>query len=249
MTNELIANLLMVVNLIVLEGLLSVDNAAVLAIMVKDLPGDQSKKALKYGLIGAYVMRGASLFFIAWLVNLWYLKLFGGAYLLYLTYGHFSKKVDTIEEDALQGREKSKLYHLFKKMGFSTFVTTVIFVEFMDLSFSIDNIFAAVAMSDVKWVILTGVFIGILAMRFIATWFIELMKKYSSLERAAFVVIGLLGIKLVVSAIADWQHLENVIAILNNHYTDFIFSGLTVAIFCGAVIWERLKNVAIILPK
>lgn len=245
MSNELIANLLMVVNLIVLEGLLSVDNAAVLAIMVKDLPGNQSKRALKYGLVGAYVMRGASLFFIAWLVNLWYLKLCGGAYLLYLAYGHFTKDVDTLEEDAMQGKEKSKAYHLFAKMGFTPFVTTVIFVEFMDLSFSIDNIFAAVAMSNVIWVILTGVFIGILAMRFIATWFIELMKKYSSLERAAFVVIGLLGIKLVVSAIADWRHSQKIISLLSNHYTDFIFSAVTVAVFFGAVLWEKIKKAQI----
>lgn len=242
MSNGLIANLLMVVNLIILEGLLSVDNAAVLAIMVKDLPGKQSAQALKYGLIGAYVMRGASLFFIAWLVSLWYLKFLGGAYLLYLAFGHFTKKVDTLEEDAMQGREKSKVYHLFKAMGFSTFVTTVIFVEFMDLSFSIDNIFAAVAMSNVKWVILTGVFIGILAMRFIATWFIELMKKYSSLERAAFLVIGLLGIKLVVSAIADGLQWQKMINLLGNHYMDFTFSFITVVIFFVAVVRQKMKK-------
>ena len=42
--------------LIGLEGLLAADNALVLAIMVKHLPEKQRKKALFYGLVGAFVL-------------------------------------------------------------------------------------------------------------------------------------------------------------------------------------------------
>src|SRR6476659_3792353 len=72
--------------LIIIESLLSVDNAAVLATMVMDLPKEQRNKALKYGIIGAYVFRGLCLLFAAWLVTIWWLKPLGGLYLLYLVW-------------------------------------------------------------------------------------------------------------------------------------------------------------------
>lgn len=61
--------ILIILNLIIIESLLSVDNAAVLATMVMDLPKEQREKALKYGIIGAYVFRGICLVLAAWLVK------------------------------------------------------------------------------------------------------------------------------------------------------------------------------------
>ena len=45
--------LMIILNLIIIESLLSIDNAAVLATMVMDLPQHQRSKALRYGIIGA----------------------------------------------------------------------------------------------------------------------------------------------------------------------------------------------------
>lgn len=72
--------------LILIESLLSVDNAAVLATMVMDLPKEQRNKALKYGIIGAYVFRGICLILAGFLVTIWWLKPIGGLYLLYLVW-------------------------------------------------------------------------------------------------------------------------------------------------------------------
>ena len=63
--------------LIVLEGLLAADNAVVMAVMVKHLPRDQQKKALFYGLLGAFVFRFAALFMITFLVNIWQIQALG----------------------------------------------------------------------------------------------------------------------------------------------------------------------------
>ena len=65
--------ILIILNLIIIESLLSVDNAAVLATMVMDLPKEQREKALKYGIIGAYVFRGICLVLAASLVKIWWL--------------------------------------------------------------------------------------------------------------------------------------------------------------------------------
>lgn len=97
--------ILIILNLIIIESLLSVDNAAVLATMVMDLPKEQREKALKYGIIGAYVFRGICLVLAAWLVKIWWLKAIGGLYLIYLFINYFYTK----------STPKKKTTHLIKK--------------------------------------------------------------------------------------------------------------------------------------
>ena len=80
--------------LIGLEGLLAADNALVLAIMVKHLPEKQRKKALFYGLVGAFVLRFGSLFIISFLVDVWQVQAIGAAYLLFISIKHLCGKSD-----------------------------------------------------------------------------------------------------------------------------------------------------------
>lgn len=217
-------------NLIVLESMLSVDNSVILAIMVKDLPYKQKSQALRYGLLGAYIFRGTCLFLASWLINIFWLKIVGGAYLLYLVYGHFTPKNDTIEE--VSNVNDSKIFKLIQRIGISKFWSTVVLVEIMDVCFGLDNIFAAVALSNKFWVVMTGVAIGILAMRFVAAWFVKLIEKYPSLETSAFIVIFILGIKLIIAGIADYSipfaFLKEALA---SHLFDLIFSGCMMIIF------------------
>ena len=138
---------LVILNLIVIESLLSVDNAAVLATMVMDLPEKQRNKALKYGIIGAYVFRGLCLIFAAWLVNIWWLKPIGGFYLLYLTYDYFKSKSTPETDDDTLNKNENRIYKATLGL-LGQFWATVALVEVMDLAFSIDNVFAAVAFTD-----------------------------------------------------------------------------------------------------
>src|SRR6185503_13953996 len=80
--------------LIVVEGLLSADNALVMAIMVLGLPRTQHKQALRYGLIGGFAFRIIATLLAVYLIRLAWIKLLGGLYLLYLTYGHFTGRED-----------------------------------------------------------------------------------------------------------------------------------------------------------
>ncbi len=226
----MIHTLLIILNLFILESLLSVDNAAVLAIMVKDLPKDQKIKALRYGLLGAYIFRGICLFIAAWLVKIVWLKIAGGLYLCYLVYGHFTAANDSIEEAS--ETKDSKIYRFASKLGLSRLWATVVLVEVMDLAFSIDNVFAAVALSDNFYIIMAGVAIGILAMRFVAGWFVTMIEKHPSLEKSAFIVIALLGIKLIVSGSVDYiPALSDLKELLENHIFDLSFSAVMMLIF------------------
>lgn len=241
--DDIQAGLLIILNLIVIESLLSVDNAAVLATMVMDLPKDQRKKALKYGIIGAYVFRGICLFLAAWLVKIWWLKPLGGLYLLYLAFDYFRKKnakATTTEEEEI---DKSKSWIYKSTVGLvGTFWATVALVEVMDLAFSIDNVFAAVAFTDHIWLIYIGVFIGILAMRFVAQAFVKLMEKFTFLETVAFIVIGVLGVKLTSSLVTHFYPESPISKILEGEKTDLFVSIFTVAIFILPVLSSLLFN-------
>lgn len=222
--------LMIVLNLIIIESLLSIDNAAVLATMVMDLPKKQRKRALKYGILGAYVFRGLALLFATFLVQFWYLKPLGGLYLIYLLYDWWQSKTEESSESAAIDKNNKWLYKYLNKF-IGNFWSTVLLVELMDVAFSIDNVFAAVAFSDNIVLIWIGVFIGILAMRFVAQIFITLMEKYPFLETCAFVVIGLLGLKLTMSVIPHFYPEASISLFLDSHEADWITSGLTILIF------------------
>ncbi|PUZ29808.1 DUF475 domain-containing protein [Chitinophaga parva] len=192
-------SLAVVGNLVLIESLLSVDNAAVLATMVMDLPVPERKRALRYGIIGAYVFRGLALVFASFLISFWWLKPLGGLYLLYLAVKWVWDKVRHRNVHKEKVNKKRNWLYRATVDTLGTFWATVVLVELMDIAFSIDNVFAAVAFSRNILLILFGVFTGILAMRFVAQGFVKLMERYPFLEACAFTVIGILGIKLGLS--------------------------------------------------
>lgn len=236
MLNNPLAALAVVGNLIVIESLLSVDNAAVLATMVMDLPKEQRSKALRYGIIGAYVFRGICLLLAAYIIKIWWLKPLGGLYLLYLVWDWWKGKQTPAQEDDTPDKKSNWLYKATVG-ALGNFWATVALVEIMDLAFSIDNVFAAVAFSDNIILIWLGVFIGILAMRFVAQGFVKLMEKYPFLEKAAFIVIAVLGIKLVLSLYEHFRPQSPFSKFLGSHAADWGVSLLTISIFVLPILY------------
>ncbi len=254
-----VASLIVIGNLILIESLLSVDNAAVLATMVMDLPKEQRKKALRYGIIGAYVFRGLALLFATFLVKFWFLKPLGGLYLLFLVWSWWKGKQTESKEEESVDKKGNWLYRLIAGT-FGNFWATVALVELMDMAFSIDNIFAAAAFSDNIIIIISGVFIGILSMRFVAQGFVKLMEKYTFLETCAFIVIAILGMKLIFSLYTHFYPCSPVSIFMegNNNclsvngqpaskvhtmvWGDMLVSILTVAVFCIPVVSSLLFN-------
>jgi len=225
-------------NLVIIESLLSIDNAAVLATMVGDLPKEQRQKALRYGIIGAYVFRGLCILFASFLIEFWFLKPLGGLYLLYLAYDHFQPKGSS--EDETVDKQQSWIYR--RTLGlFGNFWATVALIELMDLAFSIDNVFAVVAFTDNLILICLGVFIGILAMRLVAQVFVVLMAKYPFLETAAFLVIGILGLKLLLSLVEHFFPAHPFSRFLGSEVADAGLTVLTVAVFAVPIFasWVR----------
>ena len=186
------SDLLIVGTLIVLEGLLSADNALVLALLVRHLPQTQQRKALLYGLVGAFLLRGMGIFFARTLINLWWVCALGSAYLIGLAIRHFLKRDRHSATDAPQPKGE---------MGFWQ---TVAMVELTDLFFAIDSILVAVALvSDPSriWIVYAGGFIGIVLLRLAATFFIRLIEKYPTLDSLAYMLVGWAGVKLASASV------------------------------------------------
>ncbi len=172
--------------LIVLEGLLSADNAIVLAVMVKHLPMKQRRKALMYGLVGAYLFRFIAIGIGIILIKQWWIQVLGGGYLIYLAVSHFYKK-------SMSDDDKSDK----PPMGFWK---TVMALQLMDIAFSVDSIIAAFGVSNNMWILLIGGLIGILMMRGVAQIFLVVIEKIPELEAAAFILIFIIGVKMVGAA-------------------------------------------------
>ncbi len=182
-----------ILSLILIEGLLSVDNALAIAAMANHLPEHQKRKALRWGIIGAYAFRGIALAGAAYIIANPWLKILGAAYLIYLMCAHFTAAA---EHDQTAKLDPSRV-------AARGFWTTVASIELMDLSLSVDNVVAAVAMSPKIWVVCLGVFIGILALRFVAGACLKLLEKYPVLEHTAFLLIGYVGAILVVEIVSQ----------------------------------------------
>ena len=185
--------------LVFLEGILSLDNAIVLALLARPLPKTLQKKALTYGLFGAVVFRLIAIGSATFLMRLAWVKPVGAAYLIWIAGRHFlgPKKAASIKNTK----------------GGKNFWKIVFFIELTDIAFAVDSILAAVALSQKFWVIFIGGFIGVVLIRFAATLFIGLLKRFPSFESSAYFLVLLIGLKLLVDGLQlpgiDFQSSNN----------------------------------------
>jgi len=174
-----------------LEGILSIDNALVLALLAKRLPKHQQKKALTYGLAGAVIFRLAALSLTTFLMRWTWVKWAGGFYLLYVGLKHFWDNRESAKKNEAETSKAQKPAGFWK---------TVLIIELTDIAFAVDSILAAVALSNKFWVVFIGGFLGIVLMRVAATTFIVLLEKFPRLEVTAYLLVTLIGSKLLVDA-------------------------------------------------
>jgi YkoY family integral membrane protein len=185
--------------------LLSVDNAVVLAAQTHVLPNKaEQRKSLVYGLWGAYLFRFIVIGIGTYLINFWEIKLAGSIYLFYLAFKFFydqrhpkqaaEHEKEKEEREAARHKGKKKKRHVL-----SLFWRTVISIESMDIVFSIDSVLAALAVSDNPVVVLIGGMIGILCMRGVAEIIIKLMDIIPELQPMAYLLIGIIALKLLLA--------------------------------------------------
>jgi YkoY family integral membrane protein len=221
------SDLLTILLLVLLEGLLSADNAMVLAVLALGLPKAQRKKALRYGIIGAFAFRSIALVFGLYLIGLSLVKLAGGLYLLYLPFRHFMGE---------RGEEGGRSVAAARPwLGMSAFWATVVKVELTDIVCAVDSIVVAVAMSQKPWVVLSGGVLGIIAMRLVIGQLLAVVERYPILVDGAFVIIAWVGFRLL----AQYLHQTGVI-----HWEvhEWLGLGLIVVIFGVCLTWAMFAE-------
>jgi YkoY family integral membrane protein len=220
-------DLVTVALLVALEGLLSADNAMVLAVLVLGLPKGEQRKALQYGIIGAFAFRIIAILLAVYLIQITWVMLVGAAYLLWLPYSHFFSHADA--ETRRTARKATPW------LGLSAFWATVVKVELTDIVFAIDSILVAVAMSNKTWVIITGGILGVIAMRLVIGQLLVLVNRYPALVDGAFIIIAWVGIKLLLEYLhsAGYVHFQ---------IPKWLSLGLVVVIFVIAFIWARIEG-------
>jgi YkoY family integral membrane protein len=192
--------------LVFLEGLLSADNALVLALMVRHLERHDRRRVLQWGIWGAIGFRVIAVFLSAILLKFWPFKVVGGGYLLYLAISHFWSRRHASDAPAVQ--QESKL-----RAWFRGFWGTVALVTLTDIAFSIDSIVAAVGMADdfperfgdrgKYFIVLTGGILGIITMRFVVRYFVLLLERFPGLAEGAYCLVAWIGLKLTISGLFD----------------------------------------------
>ncbi len=247
-TSNAIGVISIVIQLIFLEGILSIDNAAVLGAMVSVLPNDkpvpypkplkflqhftdrvlgmQQMAALKVGLLGAYIGRGSMLVLASWVIRNPFLQVLGAAYLIKLAFDHLAVADQPGEEEMLETERKAA----------SAFWVVVLNVELADLAFSLDNVVAAVALSKVLWVVMLGVALGIVTMRFAAGIFTWMIKREPILATAAYIVVFNIGVELL---LAEFLHM---------HFESWQKFAISLSTIILCVVYARVKFLHVLAP-
>jgi YkoY family integral membrane protein len=215
--------------LVLLEGLLSADNALVLAMMILGLPRRDQKKALRYGLAGAFALRIAATILASRLIRFGWVTLLGGLYLLYLSYEHFFRSGD------LAARSTPRKAAPW--LGLSALWAIVVKVELVNIAFSVDSILVAVAMSKKLWVVLAGGLLGIVAIRVVVGQLLAILRRYPAIVDGAFVIIAWVGVKLLVEYLAS----TGLVDLEINRWFSF---ALIAAIFVISYVYARRKGPA-----
>ena len=176
-----------------LELVLSADNAVALASITKNLNNiDLQRKALNIGIFIALLLRILVILTAQFFLNFWPVKLIGGIYLISLSISKFlSLNNNDSDENINENSEKSNI-SLFK---------VILLLSVTDLAFSIDSITAAVAISDQFLLVITGAIIGVIALRFTSGLFIKWLEIYINLEKAGYIAVGLIGLKLIIQLV------------------------------------------------
>ena len=221
------ADLLTIALLVILEGLLSADNALVLAILVLGLPKKDQRKALKYGILGAFVFRILAILLAVHLIQVGFVKLIGAGYLLWLSYSHFFGRGE--------GEDRRAIKPATGFWGLTPFWATVVKVELTDIVFAVDSILVAVAMSPKTWVIITGGVLGIIAMRMVIGQLLRVVRRYPALVDGAFVIIAWVAIKLLVEYL-------NSAGYIDFHINKWLSFGLIAIIFTAAYLYARRQG-------
>jgi YkoY family integral membrane protein len=197
--------------ILIMDAALSGDNSIAINALAMDLPEKLRNKTIWIGMVLAGILRLVALGFATFIITNPWVQILGGLYLIKLCIDHFRKE----KNDEESGRKSRK-----------SFIAVLVAIGFLDLSLSLDNVIAVVALSQNFAVIVIGVLASI-AMLAVATQLVrKIMRRYPSLEPAAYIILAFLGVIMIAEHGAEfviWTGgLMNKLGIFISNYHDSI---------------------------
>lgn len=173
--------------LVLLEGILSLDNALALSVMVRHLPRDQQRKVLTWGIWGAFGFRFLALFFLNSIMHLRWVKMLGAIYLLCVAF-----------KGIISEEPEIKVLSPSSRLGFWS---NVLLVELVDLAFSVDSMLASISISKNYLIVVMGGILGIIMMRLAASFFIIMMHNFPRMASISYYLIFIIAVKLLLEGL------------------------------------------------
>lgn len=179
----MLTDTLIIFSIVVTECLLSVDNALVNAAIAKKLDEKKQKKAIRLGISLGLVFRVIAIFFIGFIIKYTTVRLVGALYLVYIMIkelcadGNIEKK-----EKVNSGKEKEEILW-----------QVILSIAVADIIFSFDNVIAALGISHNLVLVIIGIAAGMVVMAYATQIVLVLMRRYTRLAKAAYVVVGVIG--------------------------------------------------------
>ena len=187
--------------IIMINIVLSGDNAVVIALASRSLPPAQQKQAILFGSVGAIVLRIVLTFFAVYLLSLPYLKLLGAALLLWIG-------VDLLKQE---DEETDLVGHANLGGAIKTIIVA-------DLVMSLDNVIGVAAAAKGNTVLLViGLVISIPLIIYGSTLILKLMTRYPVIITIGAGLLGWVAGEMAMSdpAISNWaseQHTLHMLA-------------------------------------
>jgi YjbE family integral membrane protein len=210
------------ISVIVVNVILSGDNAVVIAMAVRSLPRSQRNKGIMIGAAGAVLLRIIFTFFVARMLQTPYLKLVGGLVILWLAVKLF---VDVTPEDGAD-QEAGTIWQALK------------IIVIADLTMSLDNILGVGAASRGNaFLLIFGLTTSIPIMIFASNLLSMLMDKYPIILYLGAALLGKVGAEMIITDPVVTQFLTP---------SEFLMYSVEGAVAIGVImagkLWVRLKR-------
>lgn len=181
-----------ILSLVTMEALLSVDNLLAIVAIAHALPEEQRRRARAWGMGLGIAFRLLALALAAAIIANPIVLYLGAGYLVWLCVKHFTLPEEVIPEQRGRGR----------------FWRVVASIGVADLAFSIDNVVAAVGISEDVTLVFVGVTLGVVTMFFASSLAAGLVRRYPQLKDTAFAIVGFIGASMLADQALGWALTE-----------------------------------------
>lgn len=212
-------------SILLVNLVLSGDNAVIIALASKNLPPQQRKMAIMWGSVGAVVLRIILTFVAAYLLDIPYLQFVGGLALLWIAISLLNEKEESGDVGAASSyREAIKV------------------ILFADLIMSLDNVLALAAISQTvpsgKYALITlGLATSIPLVVFGAQILMKLMDRFPVIIYIGAGILGYAAAEMIVS--------DRAVGPLVSDYSLLLEVGLTLGVVAiGYFLKSRNQKVA-----